>query len=315
MLMLLPYLGGCADTKPFDVQDNMNNYKNFLSVSSQMMAVDADRPDESTEKSDNELEIGGGKNKDDNTPEILRFVDVYGEEYQVEINPNVLKHEYDNSGYTRDGQNLLYEDEKYTSRQGIDVSHHQGHIDWEKVADQGIEFAILRIGYRGYGEEGKIKADTRFSEYIKGAKEAGLDVGVYFFAQAVNEEEAIEEADFVLSMLEEVDIMLPVVYDPESILDDDARTDDVSGEQFTKNTIAFCNRVKEAGYDPMVYANMLWEAYELDLSQLEGIPIWYADYEPLPQTPYHFEYLQYSNEGIVQGVSGVCDLDIQIIEK
>jgi GH25 family lysozyme M1 (1,4-beta-N-acetylmuramidase) len=198
---------------------------------------------------------------------------------------------------------------------GVDVSHHQHYIDWEKVKAQGYEFAILRIGYRGYGKTGSLNRDKEFERNLQNAHAAGLDVGVYFFAQAINEEEAREEAELVLEILNGRSLELPVVYDPESILDAEARTDNVSGEQFTKNTQVFCEIIKNAGYEPMVYSNMLWEAYELDLTQLQGIPVWYADYEPLPQTPYHFEYWQYTNEGTVDGISGGVDLNIQMMLK
>ncbi len=244
--------------------------------------------------------------------EILRFVDVFGEEYETKIDPGIPKHSYDLSLFKREGQALTYEDEGHTSSLGVDVSHHQGKIDWNRVAGQGFSFAILRIGYRGYGTEGKLGEDREFRENLKGAKAAGLRVGVYFFAQAVNEEEAREEAAFVLNLLDGEELDLPVVYDPETILDAPARTDDVSPEQFTANTAVFCEAVREAGYEPMIYANMLWEAFELDLKRLESIPVWYADYEPLPQTPYAFKMWQYSNEGQVNGIAGACDLDILI---
>ena len=243
----------------------------------------------------------------------LDFVDVFGEHYETTIKPDVPKHDYLNDGFIRDGYKLTYEDDNYTSRLGIDVSRHQGKINWEKVKAQGVEFAFLRIGYRGYGSEGKICLDQRFYENIKGAQDEGIDVGVYFFSQAISEEEALEEAKFVIDALDGYTLQLPVVYDPESILDDVARTDDVTGEQFTKNTIVFCDSIKENGYEPMIYSNMLWEAFEFDLSQLTEIPIWYADYEEFPQTPYHFVFWQYTNEGRISGIDGNMDLDIQII--
>ena len=249
-------------------------------------------------------------------PEILNFVDVYGEEYQVEINPDIPKHSYDKGSFIHHGDKLSYNgDDKYSFRLGVDVSHHQGAIDWEKVKADGYDFCFLRIGYRGYGSEGKIREDREFERNILNAQKAGLDVGVYFFAQAINEEEAIEEAKFVLEHLDGKELQLPVVYDPESILDDVARTDDVSGEQFTRNTLAFCKIISDAGYEPAIYSNMLWEAYEFDLSKLEGIPIWYADYEEYPQTPYHFQYWQYTNEASVSGIDGVCDTDIELIRN
>lgn len=247
--------------------------------------------------------------------EILDFVDVYGKQYQVEINPNIAPKKYDDKLFVFDGDILTYDDETYTYRSGVDVSGHQGYIDWQEVKAAGFEFAIIRLGYRGYGTTGSLNVDVEFERNVKNAKAAGLDVGVYFFAQAINEEEAKEEARFVIDNLNGINLDLPVVYDPESILDDVARTDNVTGEQFTKNTIAFCEEIKNAGYDPMVYSNMLWEAYKLDLEQLSDYRIWYADYEPHPQTPYDFEFWQYTNEAQVNGISGNSDLNIQLIKK
>lgn len=243
-------------------------------------------------------------------PEILNFRDVFGEEYQVEINEKIAKNPYDNALFQHKEEKLYYNDSDYDCRLGVDVSHHQGYIDWQKVKAEGYDFTFLRIGYRGYGKEGNINADTEFDRNIQNAKNAGLDVGVYFFAQAINEEEAKEEADFVIKKLQSYSLELPVVYDPESILDATARTDDVSGEQFTKNAAAFCKTIKKAGYEPMIYSNMLWEAYKLDLEQLSDYPVWYADYELVPQTPYDFTFWQYTNEGSVNGISGNTDLNI-----
>ena len=247
-------------------------------------------------------------------PEILHFVDVYGQPDEVEIRPEIEKHTYNLDGFLHDGYQLSYTgDERYTYRLGVDVSEHQGDIDWEKVKAAGYDFAFIRVGYRGYGEAGRLCTDAMFHQNIVEARSAGIDVGVYFFAQAVNEAEA--EADLVLQQLAGYQLQLPVVYDPESILDDEARTDNVSGEQFTKNTAVFCQKIKEAGYQPTIYSNMLWEAYELDLKVLEEYPIWYADYELKPQTPYRFEFWQYTNQGAVDGIEGETDLNIQLIKQ
>lgn len=248
-------------------------------------------------------------------PYEFKFVDVFGEEYETTIKVNFPKTEYDNEKFTFEDGKTNYEDEIYSSRQGIDVSNHQGYIDWEKVKGAGIDFAIIRIGYRGYAQEGTLNLDKEFQRNIKNAQAAGVDVGVYIFSQAICEEEANEEAEFVIKNLEGYELQLPVVYDPESILDAKARTDDVTGEQFTKNTIIFCEMIKDAGYEPMIYSNMLWEAFEFDMEQLNEYPFWYADYEKLPQTPYAFEMWQYSNKGKVDGISGVVDLDMQFIRK
>ena len=115
----------------------------------------------------------------------------------------------------------------------------------------------------------------------------------------------------MLNNLEGYELQLPVVFDPERIRDDEARTDDVAGEQFTKNTVLFCEKMKEAGYQPMVYSNMVWEAFEFDMEQLADYPIWYADYETMPQTPYDFTFWQFTEKGYVDGIEGQLDLDVQ----
>ena len=247
--------------------------------------------------------------------EVLTFVDAHGNWYQTIINPNVPKNPYDKNKFVSESGKMRYDDGKYTSRLGVDVSEHQGDINWQEVKNSGIDFAFIRIGYRGYGQSGVIKADARFDDNIAKAKAAGIDVGVYFFSQAINEDEAREEARFVLEHLQGRGLDLPVVYDPENILDDVARTDNVTPEQFTKNTIAFNEVIKAAGYKPMTYSNMLWEAFQLDMTRLQEYPVWYADYEPKPQTPYDFTFWQYSEKSTVPGISGIADMNIQILKK
>ncbi len=246
--------------------------------------------------------------------EILTFVAAHGGVYTTVVNPFIEKNTYDPDCFTHEGDKLSYEgDPRYTYRLGVDVSRYQGSINWNAVKEDGYDFAILRLGYRGYGTAGTLNMDSRFYENLAGAKAAGLDVGVYFFAQAINEEEAVEEAEYVLKALNGTELELPVVYDPESVIDADARTDNVSGEQFTKNTLAFCSAIEDAGYDAMFYCNMLWEAFELDLTQLTDYPLWYADYEPLPQTPYRFDMWQYTSTGHVDGIKGDTDINIWLV--
>ncbi len=255
-----------------------------------------------------------GHNSKDNVPKILKFVDVFGKEYQTFINPNVPQNIYNPACYEQK-EFVTYEDDRFYSRLGIDVSHHQKDIDWDEVKRAGYEFAFIRIGYRGYGKAGLVSIDRWFEKNIVNAKNAGIDVGIYFFSQAINEEEAREEAEFVIEHLKGHKIDLPVAYDAESILDDVARTDDITGEQFTKNAVVFCEAIKAAGYQPMIYCNMLWEAFEYDMTKLTEYPFWYADYEPRPQTPYAFRFWQYTNEAKVPGISGDMDINIEIIPK
>ena len=271
--------------------------------------IPAELEDDSEEDSDNTI----------SEPISFYFRDVFGEEYETVLNPEIPVCPFDKEKFVHEDYKVFYEDEFYVSRLGIDVSRHVGKINWKEIVEEGYEFAIIRLGYRSYGKNaGDLYLDKNFLTNILGAKEIGLDVGVYIYSQAINEQEAIEEADFVIDNLENngITIDLPIVYDPESVLNDDARTDDVTPEQFTMNSIAFCNRVRERGYSPMIYANMLWEAYEIDFSKIPDTPIWYADYEEVPQTPYMFSFWQYTNEGRVKGVhDAAVDIDIEMIPK
>lgn len=234
----------------------------------------------------------------------FEFIDAGGGQHETTLYKNVARHDFRKDDFISYGSRMIYagSDGKYVSRQGIDISHHDGQIDWEKVKAWGVDFVILRVGYMGY-KSGKLKIDTRFHQNVKEALAAGLEVGVYIFAQAINEEEALEEARFVLREIKDYKITLPVVYDPESIPWDTARTDGVSKKQFTENARTFCEAIRDAGYTPMIYMNMMWQAFHLDLEELNEFDFWYADYEKIPQTPYRFTFWQYSCMGLVDGIN------------
>lgn len=245
--------------------------------------------------------------------EKFLFRDVFGNEFHTVLNPFVEKNDYVKEKFHHKKHNVYYEgDSRYHSRMGVDISRHDGKVNWKKLKKSGIEFVILRIGYRGY-QSGKLFVDQNFHENIKGAQAEGLDIGIYIFSQAENEKEALEEAELCINELKDYDISLPVFYDPEIIRDDEARSDHISGEQFTKNAIVFCERVKEAGYIPGVYSNMLWEAYDFDLSKFDGYEIWFADYEKVPQSPYRFSFWQYAEKD--GEAKAPYDMDIQIIKN
>ena len=268
-----------------------------------------EEPADSTEADINYDEV------DQKAYEGYHFVDVFQNEYEAVIDENFPRNIYFQDSFVWEEDRMTYAgDDRYTWRTGIDVSEHDEDIDWQQVRDAGIDFVFIRAGYRGYSE-GSLRQDAYFEKNLREAREAGLDVGVYFFSQAVNEAEALEEADLVLRMLDGQALQMPVVYDPESILNDAARTDDISGDQFTRNALAFCGRIRERGYAPMIYANLVWEAFEFDLSRIRDIPIWYADYEPVPQTPYFFTVWQYTDSGTVPGIVGPVDLNLQLIPQ
>lgn len=200
------------------------------------------------------------------------------------------------------------------SRVGIDVSSHQGEIDWEAVADSGVEFAIIRAGYRGYSE-GELFVDPFFFENIEGALENGLDVGVYFFSQALNTEEALEEAEFLLEAVEGYELALPVVFDWERISYDGGRTAEASGVTVTDCAIAFCEAVEAEGYTAMCYGSPNTVNSDLYIDRLLDYPFWLAHYtEDLAVTdyPYHYDIWQYTSDGSVPGIETRVDLNVAI---
>lgn len=195
------------------------------------------------------------------------------------------------------------------SHKGIDVSKYQGKIDWEAVKSDGVEFAIIRLGLRGY-ESGKLAIDDYYKENMRGANNAGVKAGVYFFTEAITVEEAIEEAEYVIEQLEDYDVPYPVVFDVELISNGKARADKLSKEDRTDITIAFCDRIREAGYVPMIYGNVKCFTRLLDMTRLENIEKWYAFYDNYMYFPYEVSMWQYTEKGKVKGIKGNVDVNI-----
>lgn len=229
----------------------------------------------------------------------------------VPINDNLKKHGLvqENIQVLENGELQYVESGQVVSHKGIDVSKYQGSIDWEKVAADGVEFAIIRLGYRGYGEEGRLVEDETFKSNIEGANAAGIKVGVYFFAQAVTEEEALEEARFVLDLIAPYKVEYPVVYDVEKTRED-GRMNKLTQEERTQVTVTFLNAIREAGYTPMLYGNMEMLSVLIDIEALEEYEKWYAYYGSELYFPYHFSMWQYSEKGAVDGIKGNVDLNI-----
>ncbi len=243
------------------------------------------------------------------------FRDVEENEYEAPLLSGVPKCTYDFSKLKTDeetGYKSFHDKENgVTARFGIDVSEFQGEaIDWKQVKDSGVEFVIIRLGYRAYGDTGELVMDAMYEQNIKGALDAGLDVGVYFFSQAVSAAEAVEEAEFVLKHLKPYEITGPVVYDTEEIKWDAARTDKNTDKDFTNFCKVFCDTVEQKGYDTMIYSNMKWMAFTLDMEELTEYDFWYADYHDIPQCPYDYEMWQYSETGAVPGINANVDLNL-----
>lgn len=196
---------------------------------------------------------------------------------------------------------------------GVDVSAHQGEINWEKAAADGIQFAMIRLGYRGY-TEGEIGLDPYFLRNIEGAQAAGLDVGVYFFSQAITKDEAVEEAKFVLNWIEGYELDYPIFFDWEDI-EAEARTDGMDSVTLTACAVAFCKRVELNGYRAGVYFNQRFGFEEFDLRDLQDYELWLAEYALSPSFPYHFDVWQYANDGMLSGVDGPVDLNLAFVES
>lgn len=234
----------------------------------------------------------------------------------VPYNKNATKHEFNwNNLSVNSNGYYTYSDDKYESILGIDVSKFQGKIDWKKVKESGIEFAIIRLGFRGYGDEGNIVLDSSFEQNAIQAKKAGIKIGVYFFSQAITEAEAIEEANYVLDKIKDKNVTYPVCFDLEKIKYDTARTDNLTSEQITKMTLAFCKQIENAGYTPIVYGNAKTFTTRMQLEELNNYQKWYADYQKTPLYPYEFSFWQYTETGIVKGINGNVDINLQFIPK
>ncbi len=200
--------------------------------------------------------------------------------------------------------------------EGIDVSQFNGLINWEYVKRAGIDFAMIRIGYRGYGKEGNFAKDTRFEQNLKGAKQAGLKVGVYFVTQAINQDEAKEEANWVLAELRKIGyenkLDLPIVIDTElsGAPNNTGRADNLDVETRSLVCQTFAEKIEENGHIPMIYASTYWLETRLNMSKLNQFDIWVAQYNNKPTYTGHYEMWQYTNKGNVLGIQGNVDRNI-----
>ena len=188
---------------------------------------------------------------------------------------------------------------------GIDVSRYQGEIDWQQVKAAGVEFVMVRLGNRGIAE-GTLHEDAYAKQNLQGAKAAGLQVGAYFYSQALNVSEALEEATLALQILDGFRLDMPLAFDWEQ----ESRTENVDARTLTDCTKAFCAAVEAAGYEPMVYFNSFQAKQLLHLRELRDIPWWLAMYDVTMEFPYRMDMWQYSCTGTIPGISGSVDLNL-----
>ena len=205
-----------------------------------------------------------------------------------------------------------YTGDAYDTRLGVDVSFYQGEIDWEAVAADGVEFAMIRCGYRG-SESGTIVVDEQFENNIEGALAAGLDVGVYFFSQSTGAIEAAEEANFVLDLISGYDITMPVAFDWEPL--EGSRAEDIDRSELTASAVVFCEMVKDAGYTPCVYLYRYTGYYEYMMERLADYELWVGALGSWPDFYYRHMLWQFSMTGRVEGIDADVDLDYQFIPR
>ena len=230
-------------------------------------------------------------------------VPVYNDVELTSLSPELFQ--------TDENGRMYYMDPDVKIYSGIDISVFQGDIDWEKVKNDGIDFVILRAGFRGYSQGG-LNEDANFKKNCENALSAGLNVGVYFFSQAIRPEEAEAEADYLLNLIRDYDITYPVAYDWETIDYDTARTDGLDNETITECAVRFCDKISTAGYTPVIYFNRSQGYFSYDLSLIKDYHFWLAEYDTAPSFIYDYKIWQYSKTGSVDGISGEVDMNIFI---
>ena len=229
-----------------------------------------------------------------------------GKVYYYDVNHNKITGNQVIGGvmYTFGGDGALSQS---SGNRGIDVSKYQGNIDWGAVAASGINFAIIRVGYRG-SSSGALVQDPYFKKNISGATKAGIKVGLYFFTQAVNEAEAVEEASMAMSLASGYKVTYPIFIDTESA--SGGRANGLSKSARTAVVKAFCQTVRNGGYKAGVYASKSWYANQLNASALNGYCIWVAQYNSSCTYSGKYDMWQYSSKGSVSGIKGNVDMNI-----
>ncbi|MDE7446019.1 MAG: hypothetical protein K2N15_10025 [Lachnospiraceae bacterium] len=238
-----------------------------------------------------------------------------GTEEWMEISKSIPLYTYDFTNIKiSNGKMAYYQDGEKISWLGVDLSKNNGEIDFEALKNAGVDFVMLRLGSRGY-ETGLVTLDENFVSNITKAQSAGLEVGVYFFSQAVNEEEAAEEAEFVISNLVPYRISYPVAFDMEYISNDDSRIDTLDEEQKTKIAEAFLSRIEREGYRPILYGSKNWLLGELMPDKLlKKYDVWLNDQASIPDYPYQFKMWKYSASQKVDGVGGTASYTISFVD-
>lgn len=231
-----------------------------------------------------------------------------------EILADLPKNTYQKERFRKSGGILeYYQNNTKVSAVGIDVSKYQGDIDWEKVKSTGIDFAMIRMGVRGYSS-GKVVMDENYVKNMEGALAQGIHLGIYFYSQAVSREEAVEEANYAVAAAEKYKISYPIVFYTEKIENDAARTDHMTPKMRAECAAAFCDTVKSYGYIPMIKAEKERFLKEIDLQKIKDYDWWLSDITAFSDFPYKYSMWQYADNGKVDGINGNVNLNISFVD-
>lgn len=269
-------------------------------------------PSKETEKETEEESKSEDEKYDDGKHFKIELAD--GSTEWVTIDSKRTKNNYDFMNLKSvDGKLKYYSGDKVTSFVGADISRYQKNVDFEQIKNSGIEFVMLRVGSRGY-QTGQIALDETFEENIKKATEAGLDIGAYFYSQAITTTEAIEEANMVINALNGYKLKYPVAFVMEPVDNDMARIDSLTKDERAVIAATFLNTVQAAGYKTLLYGNEEWLVKKLDLNNFPTTSIWLADESDMPDYPYQFVMWRYTTTGSVVGITGDVNMSICFID-
>lgn len=306
--------GSAAVQKPVDYPDTENL------VGGELKPEDLDFWDMYPVKEEEEPEPEEGEKEEitqsdpatDGKHTLIKYSN--GESEWALISPYLPKHEYDFTKLVCQSDRMkYYKDGKQISFVGVEISKYQEYVDFNKLKKDGIDFVMIRVGARGYGS-GQLVMDEYFLDNMKRASDAGLEIGVYFFSQAVTEDEVVEEANLVLQSIQDYTVTYPVVFDMEYIENDTARVEQLSRDEKTVITKKFLKLVKDAGYNAMLYGNKEWLMKRIELSQLTDYDVWLSQPGDVPDYPYRFSMWEYTNTGTADGVAGHANLSISFID-
>ncbi len=248
---------------------------------------------------------------DDGKHTLVTYQD--GSTEWVEINDKLAANSYDTAKFVyQNPQMKYYVNGKQASWFGVDISSKQGIVDFEKLKKAGVDFVMIKVGGRGYSS-GNIVLDSSYKDYMNGAKNAGLGIGVYFYSQAVDKDEVCEEAETLLELIKDYPVKYPVVFDMESVEGDMARTDALDVSTRTELARIFLKTIKAEGYTPMLYGDKEWLVTKLDLEKLQDYDVWLSQEADTPDYPYEYTMWQYNKSGTVSGISGTAGLNISLV--